>query len=179
MKSISPTLFLLFCFFWIPPKKEFIQIGKREPINLAISDLIARDLKLAENVFFVTEKEYDEEVLIISIYPTLDKLVVITADSVTYSYKAIPTSYIEKDHRLFYWYGDEPSDSYPNEIIKLLEKYSVLDTMIVNVYIPGRVTTGYQDVFYYFFCKNDLDIFKMKKSKMPVGKFSPPRLKCN
>jgi len=113
--------------------------------------LIARDLKVAENVFFVTEKEYDEDVLIISIYPTLDKLIVVTSDSVTYNYKAIPTSYIEKDDKLFYWYGEETPNSYPNDIINLLGKYSVLDTMIVNVYIPGRVTEGNQEVFYYFF----------------------------
>jgi hypothetical protein len=85
----------------------------------------------------------------------------------------LPSMYVVKDGKLFYWWDE----NYPvtEEIISILRKYNLLQTDLI---IPDFSTNDDHKRKHYYFCKNDLSIYKRVITKVSLGNYKPPQLKC-
>ena len=86
----------------------------------------------------------------------------------------LPTRYVIKDGKLFYWWDD----SYPitEEMITILWKYNRLQTDLI---IPEFSTNDNQKGADYYFCKGDLSKYKRVVTNIGMGYYKPPKLNCN
>ena len=90
----------------------------------------------------------------------------------------MPTRYIEKDNKLFYW----RDDNYPltKKAILVFEKYNLL----VNNDLDGAMevydfkTNDSQKGVDYYFCKNDLTQYKKVTTNKAIEYYDAPKLKC-
>lgn len=85
----------------------------------------------------------------------------------------LPTKYVIKDNKLFYWWDN----NYPvtEEIIAVLWRYNLLQKDCI---IPEFSINDSQKGADYYFCKNDLSKYKRIITKIGLGYYKPPRLKC-
>lgn len=85
----------------------------------------------------------------------------------------LPTRYIIKDGKLFYWWDKD----YPvtEEIIAILRRYDRLQNEII---IPDSNLDDSQKGATYFFCRNDLSIYKRIITNKAIGGYKVPTLKC-
>lgn len=90
---------------------------------------------------------------------------------------SLPTRYIEKDGKLFYWWDDD----YPltEEMLTILWKYNLIcDDTVGLIGIPDFSTDDSQKAAHYYFCKNDLSKYKRIITNIATGYYKPPKLKC-
>lgn len=90
---------------------------------------------------------------------------------------SLPTRYIEKDGKLFYWFDDD----YPltEEMLAILWKYDLLfDDTKGLVGFPQFSINDSQKGVHYYFCKNDLSRYKRIITNIAIGYYKPPKLKC-
>ena len=85
----------------------------------------------------------------------------------------LPTKYLIIDDKLFYW----KDDNYPvtEEIIAVLWRYNILQRDCI---IPDFSSNDSQKGADYYFCKNDLSKYKRIITKVGLGYYQPPKLKC-
>ena len=90
----------------------------------------------------------------------------------------MPTRYIEKNNKLFYW----DDDDYPltEEMIMVLKKYNLLLNNdfdgLMKFYDFG--TNDAQKGVHYYFCKDDLTIYRKVVTNKAIEYYDAPRLKC-
>ena len=129
--------------------------GTNEAIKNAIYDFSrAAKKSSSDSVFYVYTKDLTSEVLGVNIFGTYDKVLVSTEDTITFSYQGFPTAYLENQGRLFYWHDSTQTVS--SEVLSVFNKYNLIDTMIVNAYIPERTIDHSKKGVDYFFCKRNL-----------------------
>src|SRR5258706_9418667 len=131
-----------------------------------------------DSVFYAYAKNINNDILGVNIYGTKDKVLISTEDSVTFSYRGLPTGYLEKNGKLFYWHETGKIATVTEELIVTLKRYNLLDTAVINVYIPARtISHGKKGVDYYF-CKRNLLRYKRVRTVMAMGYYLPPKLNC-
>ena len=90
----------------------------------------------------------------------------------------LPSRYIIKDGKLFYWFDD----SYPltQGMLDLLWKYNLLqdDDGGLIIFLDNPINDSKKGADYYF-CKNDLSKYKRVVTNIGLGYYKPPKLKCN
>jgi len=89
----------------------------------------------------------------------------------------LPSRYIEKDEKLFFWWDDD----YPltEEMLAILWKYNLLcDDTKGLIVLPDFTTNDRLKGAHYYFCKNDLSKFKRIITSIANGYYKPPKLKC-
>lgn len=86
----------------------------------------------------------------------------------------LPTQYIIKNGKLFYWWDDNVPVT--KEIIAVLWRYNLLQT---DFLIPNFSINDNQKGAHYYFCKNDLSNYKRVITKIGLGYYKPPKLRCN
>ena len=100
-----------------------------------------------------------------------------TAKTTVGSKGKLPSRYIEKDNKLFYWWDDD----YPltEEMLLVLWKYKLLyDDTEGLIGLPQFTINDTQKGAHYYFCKNDLTRYKRVVTSIANGYYKPPRLKC-
>jgi hypothetical protein len=179
MKSFN---YLLICLFFVsscaPWKDVLVAEGDRDDaIQNAIYDFLqSSKLSKEDSVFNISTQDYNEQLLAISIYGSTNKLLISTEDSVKYDYSGLAIDYKEMDGKLFYWY--DSTKEVTTEIINTLTKYNMIDTTILNVYIPPRHIEHSKKGVDYYFCKNNLLKYKKVKTNKVLGYYDPPNLNC-
>jgi len=149
-------------------------------IHNAINDFLHSVKKDKSNlVFYVSAKSINQDLYEISIDGTNDKVVVITEDSVNFKYDALPTGYVERDEKLFYWHDSTQRVTVSEEMILTLKKHNILDTLVVGVYIPESTITHGKKGSNYYFCKSNLQNYKRVRTSRAIGYYPTPKLKCN
>jgi hypothetical protein len=148
-----------------------------DAIKNAIYDFSYSYKKKTDSVFYVYTKDIDPGVLGINIFGTYDKVLVSTEDSITFSYQGFPTGYFENKGMLFYWH--DSTRTLTNDLISVFEKYNLIDTMIVNVYIPESTIDHSKKGIDYYFCKKNLLTYRKVKTNLGLGSYDPPELNCN
>jgi len=101
-----------------------------------------------------------------------------TAKTTVGSKGKLPSRYVEKDDRLFYWWDDD----YPltEEMLAILWKYNLLcDDTDGLIGLPTYTIDDRQKGADYYFCKNDLSKFKRVVTNIGRGYYKPPNLKCD
>jgi hypothetical protein len=129
-----------------------------------------------DRVFAVSIKDINDEILGVSISRDVNTLLVITEDSVEFSYHGFPTRYFEQGGKLFYW--DDSTKNVTDDLIATFTRYDLVDTMIVNIYIPERIIEHSIKGVDYYFCKDDLLKYKKVITRKAMGLYDPPKPKC-
>jgi hypothetical protein len=187
MKSVYSFIFILmFMIFFsencTSAKKVFVRTGNNQDdaIQIAILDF-SRTPKLfkKDSVFFVYVarlKNYNE-ILIVSVGNNISKLLV-TKEAQIGSKGKLPSRYIEKQGKLFYWWDA----NYPltEEALSVFKKFNLLqDDINGRIQLPEiRYDEAEKNADYYF-CKNDPSVFKKIVTNRGIGYYDPPLLKCS
>jgi hypothetical protein len=172
-------LFLLLlssCSSW---KGVLVSSGdQNDAVRNAIYDFINTErLSKKDNVFSVGVIDtLSDTVLGIYVIGNENTQLVITKDGTEFSYRAFPTRYLELDGKLFYWY--DAAETVSDDLIDTFTRYSLIDTMIVNVYIPERIIDDSKKGVDYYFCKNNFLKYKKVRGTIAMGWYDPPRLRC-
>lgn len=158
-------------------KKEIITKGNaNEAINNAVSDFIhtERSIQKKDNAFWVYADTVKNNI-VVTIIGDSNKVLLIKEDG-NYSYRDFPTILIESDEKIFLGYEKEGETT--DTIINTLYRYNFVDTMIVNTYIPDRMIDESKKGVIYFFCKNDLSVYKKIHTNTIAKHHKHPQLKC-
>ena len=91
----------------------------------------------------------------------------------------IPTRYIEKDGKLFYWWDDDYALT--QETLDVLDKYDLLlkDDMDGVVEFYDFATDDAQKGVHYYFCENNLTKYKKETTNKAIGYYDAPDMDCN
>ena len=101
-----------------------------------------------------------------------------TAKTTVGSKGNLPSRYIEKEDKLFYWWDDD----YPltEEMLTILWKYNLLyDDTEGLIGFPQFTINDSQKGAHYYFCKSNSSKYKRIVTNIGVGYYKPPKLKCN
>lgn len=171
---LNSILFFGSCAGW----KELMVINgnNEDAIKNAINDYLnSSSLRKHNSVFSVRLLNFKEEILGISIYGASEKLHVVK-DGDTFKYSGLPSNFIERGGKLFYWYDSTKTIS--PELINVLKKFNHIDTIILNETMPGTFIDEYKKAQDYFFCKNNLCNYKKVRTNFVMGYYKPPKLDC-
>ena len=89
----------------------------------------------------------------------------------------LPSRYVEKDGKLFYWWDND----YPltEAMLAILWKYNLLcDDTEGLIGIPDFTIDERQKGAHYYFCKNNLSKYKRILTNIGEGYYKPPELNC-
>jgi hypothetical protein len=90
----------------------------------------------------------------------------------------LPSRYVEKNGKLFYWWDDD----YPitEETLAVLKKYNLLqDNDGGWRIIPDISVDDSKKGADYYFCQNDLTNYKKVITNKAIGYYDAPKLNCN
>jgi hypothetical protein len=102
----------------------------------------------------------------------------LTKDTKIGSKGTLPSRFIEKDKKLFYWWDDD----YPltEKTLEIFHKYNLLqDDEGGIIKIPDFITDDSKKGVDYYFCKNDLTKYKKVITNKGIGYYKPPKLNCD
>lgn len=89
----------------------------------------------------------------------------------------LPSCYIEKNGRLFFWRDDDIALS--GEALSVFLKYKLLrDNEKGKIEFPDLVTYDSQKGAFYYFCKGNVNHFKKVFTNKELGYYEPPKVKC-
>jgi hypothetical protein len=92
--------------------------------------------------------------------------------------KTIPTRFKEFKNKIFIWMDDD----YPltQEALDIYKKYNLLqDDEGGWVLFPDSSVNESQKGVHYYFCKNNLTIYKKVTTNIGLGYYDPPVFNCN
>jgi len=125
-----------------------------------------------DKTFSVSYKEYKSGIIGISIFGDINKIY-----SVNGSFQSrVKDRFIEYDNNLFYWY-DEKKGKDPN-IINKLSEYKVIEKVDSLTEDMGYTVDDAKKATHYYFCKNNLLIYKKEKSSIAMPKELRKNLNC-
>jgi hypothetical protein len=101
----------------------------------------------------------------------------LTRDTKIGSKGKLPSRFIEKNGKLFYWWDDD----YPltEEVIAVLKKYNLFqDDNDGLITVPENPTNDAQKGAHYYFCRSDLTKYKKVVTNKGMGYYDPPKFEC-
>ena len=150
-----------------------------DPIQIAISDFSKTSrLFNKDTVFFVEMLGLTNEknVIVVRIGSNASKLL-LTKDALIGSIGKLPSRYVEKDSRLFFWWDNECPLT--ENTLAILNKYSLLqDDENGAIKSPDRIINEARKAAHYYFCKDDFSIYKKVITNIGVGYYDIPKLDC-
>lgn len=165
------SLMISSCSTW---KKELSQNGNNEiAIKNAIIDFYNTSyLVKKDKVFNLYSKEYNSGIVGVSIIGNINKIYVVNGSPEG----RIKDQYIEYKGRLFCWYDDEKGRD-PN-IIKKLSEYKVIDSVKAFTEDMGYLTDDKKKGASYYFCKDNLLIYKKETTSIAMPREMKNDLNC-
>jgi len=151
-------------------KKDFLFKGDYTvAINNAVKDFYkTSSLIKKDTVFSVSQRILSPDIMEVSIIGNPNKFY-IDGDK---PLNRIPTSYIEYNNKLFYWYDDNQSNS-KSDIVNKLQQYRLIE---YNADIIAYSRDDKKKGMNYYFCIKDLS--KYKKIKTSSSKYIIPNMSC-
>jgi len=150
-----------------------------DPIQIAIKDFIrVSNIYKKSQVFYINKRNAvnNENVLIISITKNFTKLLS-TALTTVGSTGKMPSRFVEKDGKLFYWWDNDFPLS--EEALTVFRKYDLLqDDEKGTIQFPESTLDETQKSAIYYFCKNNFKV--NKKIETNRGQFydQAPEIDC-
>jgi hypothetical protein len=155
--------------------------NENDPIQIAILDFSKTSKLYKKDSVFSVEMfglSNNKDVIVVNIGKNITKLL-LTKDAKVGSKGKLPSHYIEKDGKLFFWWDDE----YPltENALAVFNKYNLLqDDMNGAIKIPDHVVfDDAQKAAHYYFCKEDLFKYKKVITNKGIGYYDAPNLNCN
>jgi hypothetical protein len=150
---------------------------RNEIIQNVILDFSSTKLYRNNTVFSVKTGDMDENILIVRIGKNNTKLL-ITSNAVVGSFSSsLPSRFIEKQGKLFFWWDDY----YPltEEALSIYKKYNLLqDDEGSVITVPDFIIDDAQKAAHYYFCRDDLSKYKKIITNKGIGYYDPPKLRC-
>lgn len=159
------------CTSW---KNELIQKGNYETaIKNSIFDFYHTSSLVKKNTnFIVSYKIYESGIIGVSITGNDNKIYIINGSPKG----KIKDQYLEYNGKLFCWYDDQKGQN-PN-IINKLSKYKVIDSVKAltedMLYVRDDAKKGAN----YYFCKDNLSIYKKEETSMAMPREIKINLNC-
>ncbi|MEJ8606432.1 hypothetical protein JSO56_05775 [Riemerella anatipestifer] len=155
-------------------KRTFVKTGDYETaINSAVIDFChTSSLANKDKTFSVSYKDYDSGIIGVSILGDINKIYIVGGSS----QGRVKDRFMEYDNKLFYWY-DEKKDKDPN-IMSKLSKYGVIIKVDSLTEDMGYTIDDSKKAIHYYFCKNNLSIFKKKITPIALPKEIENKLNC-
>lgn len=125
------------------------------------------------------ESEPYENIIAISIVSNYNKMLLTDDNRVGEKGGKLPTRYVERDGKLFYWWDD----NYPltDEILSVLKKHDLLAENnldgIIGYY--DFETSDLEKGVDYYFCKNNLTNYEKVITNKGIGFYDIPEFECN
>ena len=168
------VLYYLLLFNCSPWKSGLIEFGENsELIKNAILDFAnTSSLFNLDNSFSVEVKALTKEVIGVSLIGNVNKFIV-TSNGKT---SRIPTSYLEYEGKLFYWYDE--NSFLNNNTIQKFDEFNLIDSIEHFGLAEFRFNDEKEGVDYYF-CRNSFLNYKKVKTNKPLGDYNYPIPKCN
>jgi hypothetical protein len=146
----------------------------------AINDYVETEKKhLKEYPFFYIYANDTGKYYSVTIEREIKKVWLYTEDNISFSYKDFPTVVILKDGKFFMW--KDSSIELSDSIIQTLYQNNIVDTANTGRYttiIPEHtIRDGDYDPI-YFFCKQNVSIYRKVYPKDWTYKYKIPKLKC-
>jgi len=165
------SLILSSCSTW---KKELYQIGNNEiAIKNAIIDFYHTSyLVKRDKVFHIYSKEYNSGIVGISIIGNINKTYIVNGSIEG----RIEDQYIEYKGKLFCWYDDKKGRD--PSIIKKLSEYKVIDSVKVLTEDMGYIRDDSKKAANYYFCKDNLLIYKKETTSIVMPREKENNLNC-
>ncbi len=168
---IGSILFIQSCSSW---KNYLNKDGNYEiAIKNAIIDFCATSsLANKDRTFYINYREYDSGIIGVSILGDINKIYLLH----DIPQSRVPEQYFEYDKKLFYWYDDKKIKN-PN-IIKKLSEYKVINNVTSITEDMGFIRDEDKDGVNYFFCRENLLIYKKEKTSIALPKGINNNLIC-
>lgn len=165
------TLLIYSCSGW---KKGLVGKGNNEIAfkNAIIDFCNTSSLVSKDKVFNLYSKEYNSGIVGVSIIGNSNKIYVVNGSPEG----RIKDQYIEYKGKLFCWYDDEKGRD-PN-IIKKLSDYKVIDSVKVLTEDMGYIRDDAKKGLNYYFCKDNLQIYKKEESSIALPREIKFDLNC-
>ena len=133
--------------------------------------------KLDDRNYSWNKGEAYKDIVAVNIIVSYDQFL-LTEDVKVGSKGVLPSRYIEKDDKLFFWWDDD----YPlnEKTLDVFHKYNLLqdDKGGTIKYLDFTIDDAQKGADYYF-CKNDLTKYKKVITNIGIGYYDAPDLKCN
>ncbi|MBC8592807.1 hypothetical protein H8744_05980 [Oscillospiraceae bacterium N12] len=154
---------------------------RNEAIIIAIEDFLDNcSLQKTDNAFEANVYIENDDILVLGISGTYGfKIYPSSKDTIGAETRIFPSHYIERNNKLIYYWVDS-INVLTEEIVKVLAKYNQIDSSYVNYenaypdYLLDESIKG----AHYYFCKNDLSIYKRVVTRVGIGWYDPPKLNC-
>ena len=153
---------------------------KNDPIQIAIQDF-SSNCKLykkgtAFSVGLYNLKDY-KDLVVVRIGKNQRKMF-LKSDVTVGSKGKFPSSYFEKDGKLFFWRDDDCALS--QDVLTVFQRYDLLEKeknyedeiLLIN-------TDDSQKAAHYYFCKDNFTKYKRIITIIGMGYYTPPDLKCD
>ncbi|HUX53918.1 MAG TPA: hypothetical protein VMV56_05870 [Williamwhitmania sp.] len=100
-----------------------------------------------------------------------------TADTKVGSKGKLPSRYVEKSGKLFFWWDD--NYALTEEVLDVFRRYELLqdDEGGTIKFLDSRINDAQKATDYYF-CKKDLTNYKKVTTNKAIGYYEPPKLSC-
>jgi hypothetical protein len=127
------------------------------------------------NYKFVVGKTYPN-IIAVDILGEENKFFLDTTVALT-SQNVIPPSYIEQNGKLFIW--RDKQHTLTDSAIRVLDKYHMFKRGRGDDWakFEGSIDDAKQNASYYF-CRNNLSVYKKKITNVGTGGYDPPKLNC-
>lgn len=115
-------------------------------------------------------------IVVISFFPTKRKIV---SENITLNEVKTGFDFYEKNGKLFYW--DNPNKTLTEESISFLKKYDLVirnDEEIMVEFFKSGSTNNTKSVDYYF-CENNISVYRKITSEIATGHYDPPLPNCS
>ncbi len=130
------------------------------------------------NERWIEDKLY-KGIVAVSISADYNKMLLTDSTKVGNKGAKLPTRYIERDGKLFYWRDDD--HPLTQEALNVFKRYNLLleDDLDGVMEFYDFTTDDAQKGVDYFFCKNNLVEYKKITTNKGIGYYGAPELKCN
>ena len=177
--SIFGVLLAFSCSSW---KNTLIENGNHnDAIHNAIKDFInTSKLYKTDSIFYVRFVEFNDKILGVSIVgDSENKLYPTNENKIGTNLPYFPTNYFIVNGKLFYWY--DSTKTIDSNLITIFAKYNLIDSMNVDsiVGIPPITIDDSKKGVDYYFCRNNLKKYKKVTTRIAMGWYEYPKLRCN
>lgn len=158
------------CTLW---KKELTKTGNYETaIKNAIIDFNKSSLSTRNKTFLVGYKEYNSGIIGVSILGDDNKIYVINGSTMG----RMKDQYIEYNSKLFYWYDKQKGKN--SNIEKKLSEYGVIEKVDSLTDDMDYIRDDGKKGVNYYFCKNNLSVYKKEITSIAMPKEKENNLNC-
>jgi len=182
-KHIFFAIFFAIAYCSCSTSKTAMQQGEKPKnvIQIAIEDFSTRcRLAKEDSIFGVTlwnlpKDGRFKDFVVVSIMRYNEK-VILGPEAIIGSTGKVESRIYEKDGKLFLW----RDDNYPltQETLETFRKHNLIETDSIKMKYPDYPRDDSQKGADYFFCKDNLAVYKRVITNRGMGFYEPPVLKC-